>query len=425
MRARTTAALLVFLCMLLVSANVDAQVSDDPIAPRVAYILIRPAGTPSADLLGDSLIRAITDIADAAWIDLGRTDTDEAAIEDRALLEAREWQAEVLILLRLAPLPVDPESPSDFSFRVSYRLLRVPNSVVPEAEELARGETEALADRVGRYQRIENWETFLSPLVAPVSAARPTVSVRFVGAHPFEIEGLPDYVAGRRSSGDGNELVVELRALHSYEVVIRAPGRRSELRRFYLERRPVRFEIELHRYPRHAITATMRGVSWPGIRYSFFPENTCWRLDAGMTTYLLGLTPLDGSSIPGGQSPNDPRIFTSYPLTTLSVDYIRYLTERDRRFHWYVGGGALVRIVTGDLGFGFEPGLPAGLRISFGHTLELPWWGGDRVQFDHRIATDVFPLTKPAFVPMTPWMQQIGPIFIQLPIYHLGLTVVL
>lgn len=405
------------------TAPISAQENGagDPRSARFALLVENRTNDPAVDLLLDAARSAITDRNDAFWF----------LLEGRDFTGARDVQAEML-----AVLSAEGESPQVLVSLKFHRLDHRSTSLPAEPEVTA--EVSTLVDRAGRYQRRETWALLVEAVDRLVEAARPVATVTLRGRIPFTLEGVPRWVVAHGSISaspaspalPAQEHQMPLRTLRNYSLTAAAPGYRSQDISFYLHHDPLVIPVNLRKYPRHTVAFVMRGVAWPGVEYQWYDSRTRWTVHGSITSFALGFTGLRqlGDLIPGrgrtepeGQNERDPRLFGSLPLTEVEVGGGRLLGHRDSIARWQLTGSLVARITHGSAGWGLEPVMPVALRAAVGREREL----GQRFFLTQRIATEWYWPVQEDFLRQIPWGYHLGPVVWQLPVYRLGVRMVL
>lgn len=400
-------------------------VAGNPRAARFALVMENAGGSAAADLLLDAAVVAITGGepgASAFWFTLGAVDYDAA----------RAVQAEMLALLS-----VQPATDSD-TYLVRLQFFAVPARPTFDPDEpVTEAVVEVEIDRGGRYQREQTWVLLQRGVERVIAAARPVVPVTLRATPGVQIEliGLPPWAVPRHPTGaseagsgldSGSNVTLDLRSLRSYDVTVAAAGHRTQSMTFYVERDPLEIDLGLHKYPRHSVSFMARGLSWPGVEYAWYDRRTRWTMHAGVTSFLFGLTPLRqiGSMLDDDdQEPPERsvRATSSLPLTEVELGGGRLFGDRDRPARWHLGVAGVLRVTHLDGVWEVEPTAPTALRLAVGREREL----SSRFVLSQRLATDVFWPVQGQFLREPPWAVTAGPVLWQLPLYRLGVRVVL
>lgn len=390
-------------------AGEGERAPNDPRSARFALVQENRTGEIAGQALLDAATTVLVSHPGTFWFELAGIDPSEIA----------RYQAEVLAVLSAE---ADPESSESGTYRVGLQFFPPHGDLeVPLSEAFVMVQL----DRGGRYQRTETWTLFLRSLDQILPEARPVVPVTIRSRSPITLSGLPEWLIDEYVERPSRSIDLDLRTLRDYRVLVEAPGYRSRELSFYVERQPMNLEISLRKYPRHTVALTARGVSWPGLEYTWYDRSTRWTAFIGVTTFAWGLTPLrQFADVVGYGDAGDrekARTVTSYPLSEVEVGAGRLLGDRDRPARWYLSAAGLARITHGDLDTGLEPVSPTALRLGIGRERELPW----RMILSHRVANDFFWPVETSFLRDVPWSTRIGPVLWQLPVYRLGLRVVL
>jgi len=414
-----------------------AEAVGDPRNGRVALVLENGADDPVADSLLEAAATAIVTVPDIYWFDLPEFDFDAA----------REVQAEVIGRLRVEgpESPVAPaetggasggtsdQGPADSGiplrprpFTLTLQFYRVPHRRSTDGTPVLLGEVSlpVVLDRGGRYQRGETWQPFVDTVGTIAAAARPVATVTIESTVPVTLEGLPPWLLGEVDPGPATRFELELRTLRQYEFVAVAPGYRSESRTFYLEYDAFTIGLAPRKYPRHSIAFMPRGASWPGVEYGWYDRRTRWIIHGNLTTFAWGLTPLQQLKGPpdGDERPDrSAAIISSIPLHEVEIGAGRLLRDRERTGRLLVSAGGVLRLTNLDDRWSLEPVMPSALRLGIGWEQELPW----RLILSQRLATDLFWPVRAEFLRTPSWSYHLGPILWQLPIYRIGVRVVL
>ncbi len=409
--------------LVIFGAGVAAQSGEgDPRVARFALVLENRTDRAETEALLDAAAAVITAVNDTFWYQFEQFDLEAA----------RDLQTEVIGVLTLETSPEDNES-----YQAELRFYPVPWRD-REPDETDRDETLPLLsetlltvalDRAGRYQRESTWEILVAAVERVLPSARPVTTVTFRAEGfrsrtPITVGGLPEWVAAEAPSDPAAEVNLSLRTLRSYDATVDAPGFRPENVRFYLEREPLVIETSLRKYPRHSLALTARGLSWPGLEYTWYDRATRWTLHGGVTTFAWGLTPLRqiGAGFGDDERPDrDAQLVTSLPLTELEIGGGRLLGDRDNPGRWHLSAAGVVRFTHGDLDWGLEPVTPAALRLGVGRERELPWL----MLLSQRVSTDFFWPVEEAFLQAPRWSSMVGPVLWHFPVYRLALRVVL
>ena len=448
---------LIFFLVTVLTAVMPAQEASEPrnpaLMPRFALAVQARPADPGLRVVLDTALNALASQEQALWFLLEPAAEADASAEAEPAadanaqadvaerLAARAWeehQAEVMVLLTVeaaepsanesagtdqaAADSTDAEGPGaenpatvarGSTVRIRARLYTVRPASGGAPEGIGFWEGAVQIDAAGRYQRDELWGGLVEAVFEHADAARPVVTLTLRSNGPIEVLGLPEW-APVTAAGE-TERVVTLRSLREYSFTVSRPGARARELTVYVERRPVTMNVELTPYPRHTLAATLRGLAWPGLEYAWYNEATTWTLRAGITSFLVGLTPLRQVAADSAE----PRVISSYGLTEVELGWHALLGNRDRLHRFTAGAGAALRLVHGNVSFGLDPAIPWALRPTLGSEWEL----GRRLILSQRLGTDLFISPRPAFVPASAWTQRIGPVFWQLPIYRLGVRV--
>jgi hypothetical protein len=413
--------------MLSVGA-ITAQTEDvgDPRAARIAIVRENPTGEPEGDSLLEAAAAVVVSEIDVLWFDLEAFDFDSA----------REVQAEVLARLSVERSGEEPNAQAVSAsssvparpdrYTLCLQFFQVPHRRSDGATMIPLSEREITVglDRGGRYQRIETWQPFIEIASDAAATARPVATVTIRSSVPVTLIGLPPWLEGEVPANPQTRHDLELRTLRQYEIIAEAPGYRPVPRSFYLEYDSFTIDIEPRKYPRHSVGFIPRGLSWPAVEYMWYDNQTRWTVFGGVTTFAWGLTPLQqmGTAPKGDERPpRDAKIISSIPLHEIEIGGGRFLLDRDRSGRALVSASAVLRITNLDDEWSVEPVAPTALRLGIGWEQELPW----RLILTQRVATDLFWPIRPEFLGNPPWAYRLGPILWHLPVYRLGVRVVL
>jgi hypothetical protein len=395
----------------------------DPRQARIALVVADDGLSGASALLMEAALAAITSVEGAFWF---RQERLEA-------VSARGSEAPVIAHLQVGrltgdgnPDPVAEDTDAtDESFLVELDFYRVPRSGTLSRDPLDGAVVTTSIDRAGRYLRSEAWEELVEATRRVHGDARPVSSVTFRSPIPVTIVDAPGWLQDELPDQPVREATLELRTLRNYGFTLHAPGYRPEEVSFYLEREPLTIAATPVKYPRHTVAFMARGLSWPGFEYAWYDSATRWTVQVGITSFALGLTPLRQLAYHLDLDDRDnrsPGIISSYPLTEIEVGGGRLLGDRDSVARWLVSGGVLLRLTHGEeLGTGLEPVNPAALRFGIGREREVR----RRWILSQRLATEWYWPVRESFLTDTPWSYQIGPILWQLPVYRVGMRVVL
>lgn len=444
MVVKTRNALLCAVALTIGTVWVHSEEPGDPRTGRIAIARENPIDETGADALLDAAATVLVSSTEAFWFDLDTFDFDAA----------RSVQAEVigrLSIERLAEAEGDEAEGDDAGssggadegrdadsaprvtgiargerYTIQLAFYRVPHRKSDGATMLPLSEAELSVelDRGGRYQRAETWQPFLDAVASVAEVARPVAVVTIESTRPVTLEGLPPWVEPEVPASPATRFELELRTLRQYDIVATAPGYRPVPCSFYLEYDPFTVDVDPRKYPRHSVGFIPRGVAWPGVEYAWYDAETRWCIYGGVTTFAWGLTPLQqlGSAPKGDERPpRKAKIISSIPLHEIEIGGGRFFRDRDRSGRALVSAAGVLRVTNLDDEWSLEPVSPTALRLGIGWEQELPW----RLVLTQRLATDLFWPIRPEFLRNPPWTYRLGPILWQLPIYRLGLRVVL
>lgn len=390
----------------------------DPRAARFGIVLQNLTGRSEGVSLLDAAATAMIAYPETFWFHLDELDPDLV----------RLYQAEVIVHLTAELHEERPDS--EDLYRVSARFDAVPLTIPSDLSRLVASPPEPVVetsmvvplDRGGRYLRDATWLPLIRSLERAVRDARPVVTVTITGDGPITVHGYPEWLAPEIPREPQDVVYLELRTLRSYTFTIEAEGYRRKEISFYLERRPLEITVEHQKYPRHSVAFVARGVSWPGIEYAWYNRDTDMMLFAGVTTFGVGVTPLRqlGTGFSGTDA-RSPKLFDSRPLTELELGFGRFRDGPEEVVRRTFSGALLLRFTNVDSTWELEPVMPSAVRLALGREREI----SNRFVLTQRLATDFFVPVQMGFLRQTHWAIRVGPVLWQLPIYRLGLRVVL
>lgn len=386
--------------------------------PRIG-LAERPADDPSAALMANAVTSVLYDRIDATWV------------QASSATEAARSGVELLIEITAAVFEEPEEGAEPTDDTALPRRSRVRTGPLIEVElrvvqldrnsgaELALLEDVTLVrelDRSGRYQRGGLWADAVQAVQAHLTIADPQLTVTFTSDHEVQVLGLPLYArSGLPTAADDHTVLlsgtndIDLIRDRSYVLELRATGRRPALVDFYLGNVPIALDLTLERYPRYAVGAHLRGISWPGLGFRWYPRNQRVAVGFDFTSYVAGLTPFDASG-------DGTTLFGGHPLIEFAVGADYRFGSPDADVRPYAGLAIVPRFTTQPIGFRFDPILPVALRVGAG----LDWRRGRFLQPYARLATDVLWVRDPDFVPETTWSAEYDAVVIQLPIIEVG-----
>lgn len=394
--------------------------SHPALMPRFAISPPAQLSDPGLQIVVDAAMQTVMDDERALWFELpidrasGGRDPDDDFITTLTDTAWTRHQAEVLVVLDAWSSDAGDQALGRGSIvQVQARIYRVRPPGGDGSSGLGFWETEVAIDVAGRYLRPAVWQSLAAAIMAHVEIARPIVELEVISNGPVELTGLPEWADVRRVE-DGRVLV-RLRSLREYRFTVSRADHRPQDISLYVERTPVSLRVDLNPYPRHTVAATLRGLAWPGLEYGWYPPSTRWTARVGVTSFLLGLTPLRQTADVNAE----PRIISSYELTEIEIGWHGLLNDRDRPHRMSIGAGGVVRLVHGSPSFGLDPAIPWAVRPVLGWEWEL----SRRLTLSQTVATDLFISPRPAFVPGEVWVRRMGPVFWQLPVYRAGVRV--
>ena len=226
-------------------------------------------------------------------------------------------------------------------------------------------QTEIEVDRLGRYLRAGSWELAVSRLGPHIEAYRPLAELTVQTEPGARVLLEPGDAAVAGSEGNVVELV---RTMRSYSISVELDGYRSEETTVYVGREPTLVTVELHRYPRWTVDIALKEGAFPGPALGRYLGDQRYHLAIGVTTHLIGFTPLRQLS---RRYAGDPGLVTSIPTSELKLRGKLLLRSRDHRFRPSLGIGAFGSFVHGEGHLGIDPILPGGLLFSLGAVQEL------------------------------------------------------
>ena len=270
-------------------------------------------------------------------------------------------------------------------------------------------------DRPGRYQRAGLWADAVEAVESHLSIGAALLTVTFVSDHAVEVFGLPLYArTGLPAAADERAVVlsgshrIDLLRDRSYVLELRAAGRYPALVEFYLDSAPLELDLSLPRYPRFAVGAHLRGLSWPGLGFRWYPRGGRLAVGVEVTSYLGGFTPLN--------SRNWHKLFDGHPLIEIAFGTDYHFGAPESVLRPFAGLAVVPRFTTPPIGFQLEPILPVALRVVAG----LDWQRSGPLRPYARLATDLLWVANPRFVPQTAWMAEYDAVVVQFPIIEVG-----
>ena len=386
--------------------------------PRFALAVADDERDAVSRLILETALSQVREQVPGLWFVLDeserRTSVSQSVDETGLTLAERAWeehQAEVLVML-LARARSDG-APRSRTLTARFYQTRPRDGSPPSG--LGVWEEQVEVDGAGRYQRPEAWNTLVERVGDLAELAGPGVEIVVTSNGPLDIEGLPEWARIEINNGPPWEYRITLRGLRSYDLTFRRDRHRAQSRSFYVERRPLEVAVPLTPFPRHSIGFVVRGLSWPGIEYAWYGESLRWSARLGVTSFLLGLTPMRQI----GRPDTDARLLSSHGLSEIEIG-VRRILGRPERFHRLaVGVGIAGRVVHGDVEVGIDPVIPGVVRVG----LDSEWELGGRLFLVQRATIDAFYSPQPAFVPEQPWVYGFPPIYAQLPVYRVGMRV--
>lgn len=393
-----------------------AQPETPPVAPaelRPRIGLAESTGDdPRAGLMLTAVTAVLYDRIDATWVQAGSTQaalrfgiellvelsaTVVAELEDPAPDEdAARRRTGPLIEVVLGVVRLDRDSGARLSTLQEVRLVR----------EL---------DRPGRYQRAGLWADAVEAVEAHLSIAAALLTVTFVSDHAVEVLGLPPYArTGLPTTKDERAVVlsgrhrIDLLRDRRYVLELRATGRYPALVEFYLDGVPPELDLSLRRYPRFAVGAHLRGLSWPGLGFQWYPRGQRLAVGVEITSYLGGFTPLN--------TRNRHKLFDGHPLIEIALGVDYRFADPESVLRPFAGLAVVPRFTTPPIGFRLEPILPVALRVVAG----LDWQRAGPLRPYARLTTDLLWVANPRFVPRTAWAAEYDAVVVQFPIIEVG-----
>ncbi len=435
-------------------ANIFAQAAErtiDGLAPRIAVFLVEDFD-PAVPIIAESALSALTEGVPGFWFTVehegpavegesGAAPSElplAAALPDPSELGAAVWeqyQAELLLILSVrrsggneseaGPGASGRQRPRyAVSMEVYQTSLREDLSV----RRLTSLDEEVTVDPAGRYQRPETYDTLVDALAEVRDLGIPATELTIRSNGPFTLSGVPAHAVhtadGAAPTGDGatdtissagSELTLQLRSLSHYEFVLSRPGHRSESLSIYVERLPITADVYLTEYPRHSVGFFLRGLSWPAVEYTWSPRSSRWMVHGAITSFLVGITPLRQAT----RDDESAQLFTNHDLAEVEIGWNYLFGSRDSRYRWTSGAAVAMRLVYGNVDFGFDPIIPATLRLAGGSEWEI----APRLSLSQRLSTDLFVSPRSSFVRDQVWLRRGGTIFWQFPIYRIGVRV--
>lgn len=419
------------------------------LAPRIAVFVVEDR-EPAVPIIAESALGALTDGVPGFWFTVesdalfveGEGDDDPIAADgddvrapDPSTLAAEVWeryQAELLLILSIRREngdESDAETGATGRERPRYLVsMEVYQTFARDdlgVDRLASLDEVVAVDPAGRYQRPETYADFVGALVEVRDIGIPATALTIRSDGPFTITDLPPYAVATAEgvveeepgtvSAIDSEVTLHLRSLSHYDLVLSRPGHRSETLSIFVERLPITADVYFVKYPRHTVGLFLRGLSWPSLEYTWHHPSSRWMVHGAVTSFLLGITPLRQIN----RQDESAQLFTSMDLTEVEIGWSYLFGTRDDSHRWTSGASVAMRFVYGNVDFGFDPIIPATLRLAGGSEWEI----ARRFSLSQRLSTDLFVSPRSSFVRDQAWLRRGGPIFWQLPIYRIGVRV--
>ena len=379
-----------------------------PLQPRYAVAVVDTGNDALNRTVSSAAVRALRGLEDAVIL-VQSIAVRNTLVDTRRELSERAWRdlrAELLVLLRTTPTTEEQNYVVEAWF------------IEPDGAERGYWSGPITIDAPGRYLQEEQFSGLVETANDLRDVAEPAVILTVESNGPMQIHGLPHWVRVRNQSSDknGDRVVhLRLRAQQDYQFTVLRDNHRPEVVHLSVGRQDRTVRVDLVPYPRHTVSFFLRGLSWPGLEYGWYPADTQWTVRFGVTSYVAGLTPFRQIA----RDDTEPRALSSYGLTELELGWHWLLGEREEIHRWAIGGGIATRLVHGVVDFGFDPIIPVLLRFSAGSE----WEFHPRFILSQRFTSDLFLSPRDAFVPLQPWLRKIGPMYSQLPVYRIGVRV--
>lgn len=370
--------------------------------PRILYRLDYDRQDAQAGLVARAFEAALREGVRALWIAPQADGVGETA----AMLELAEAQ-QALALARFVLTATDADH---FSLTVQITAVEGARVLVELGHQIE-------ADRGGRFMAAGPWRPAVEAIAVAVDSLSPMIvlTVRSTPGALIEGFGEPFHLDAH---GFGR---LSVPRYTSFLLTISAAGHRTLQVPVYVERTSFEVGDRLYRYPRHSVALFARELSYPSVEYAYHAPRGNVLFTAGLDTYVWGVTPM--RNVTGGYG-NPSRLFTSLPLSQLTVTAGGMSGDRDSVLRAVAQIGAFVRFVHGGGLFGLEPVMPAGLTLRLGLERELSQW----FFLSASVGNDLFWPVRMDFLPratLSPFVQRIGPFVAQLGLIRLGVRVVL
>lgn len=188
--------------------------------------------------------------------------------------------------------------------------------------------------------------------------------VTFTGIGGTTLEDLP---GGPYTIPESGALTVPLPNPATYVTKAQLSGYVPASKGFYLGFQPLDVEIVQLATPKFAVDAWISSFQFPGARFWYYITPAQWFARAALATQLIGINLV----------PNRP-LFSSAPLTTISIDGgIMFLDEASVT-RLYAAGGLFVRVTHAPTIIGLDgDGAYGGIHLSLG--VEISPWRGVRL----------------------------------------------
>lgn len=270
---------------------------------------------------------------------------------------------------------------------------------VRAGELLGAMETTISVGRLGRYLRSSSWEEAVEELAPYIEAYRPFTEVVVLtepGAKLTWGEG------GETEASEAGRATIRLRNMRSYRFTAELSGFRTDSTTVFVEREAMEVRLDLLRYPRWMVELGLAGVSFPRVGGGRFLRDTSLYVYGEFTTRGIGFTPF--IQMNNQEDEDDPRLFSSYPVSEFALGADLFLRNRDRLLRPSVGLQLLGRFLHADYISGFDPVLPAGVAVRVGAQHEL----GEHFFLFANLDSRFYYLREPAFLAPYDFTYRLG-----------------
>lgn len=304
------------------------------------------------------------------------------------LSAADEALLDLFILVALGPKEGEEE------YLVTLRLFDV-----RAGELLGSLETTVSVGRLGRYLRSSSWEDVIEQLGPYIEAYRPFTEVLVL----TESGARVTWGEGRSTEAtEAGRALLRLRNMRSYQLSAERSGYRAASTTLFVEREPMEVTLDLLRYPRWLVELALAGGSFPRIGGGRFIRETSLYLYGEFTTRAIGFTPF--IQLNSNEDEEDPRLFSSYPVSEFALGADLFLRSRDRIFRPSAGLQLFGRFLHADYISGFDPLLPLGVALRAGVLYEL----GEHFFFLVNLDSRFYYLREPAFLKPYDFTYRLG-----------------